>query len=91
MVMFDLPSKQAIKDNKNPVVQDSLKQLIAKADSYLTEEASWVMEKKQVPPSGDKHDILWIRPFQYFNALIIKRLFLQPPRFLISLLLLAVI
>jgi len=40
MVMFDLPSKQAIKDNKNPVVQDSLKQLIAKADSYLTEEAS---------------------------------------------------
>jgi hypothetical protein len=58
IVMFDLPSKQAIKDNKNPVVQESLKQLLAQADSYLTEEASSVMEKKQIPSSGDKHDFL---------------------------------
>lgn len=65
MIMFDLPSKQAIKDNKNPVVQDSLKQLIAKADSYLTEEASSVMEKKQIPPSGDKHDFLSLAPYRW--------------------------
>jgi hypothetical protein len=65
MVMFDLPSKQTIKDNKNPVVQDSLKQLLAHADSYLTEKASSVMEKKQIPPSDDKHDFLSLAPFSW--------------------------
>ncbi len=64
-VMFDLPSKQAIKDSKNQVVQDSLKQLLAQADSYLTQEASSVMEKKQVPPSGDKHDFLTLSPYSW--------------------------
>jgi hypothetical protein len=66
-VMFDLPSKQAIKDSKNPVVQDSLKQLLAKADSYLTEKASSVMEKKQVPSSGDKHDFFTLSPYSWPN------------------------
>jgi len=64
-VMFDLPSKQAIKDSKNPFVQDTLKQLLAQADSYLTEEASSVMEKKQVPSSGDKHDFLTLSPYSW--------------------------
>jgi Alginate lyase len=64
-VMFDLPSKQVIKDSKNPVVQDSLKQLLAKADSYLTENAPSVMDKNQTPPSGDKHDFLSLGSFYW--------------------------
>jgi hypothetical protein len=64
-VMFELPSKQAIKDNKNPIVQDSLKQLLAQADSYLTQEASSVMEKKQIASSGDKHDFLTLSPYSW--------------------------
>lgn len=64
-VMFDLPLKHLIKDNKNQVVQDSLKQLLAQADSYLTKEATSVMEKKQIPPSGDKHDFLTLAPYMW--------------------------
>jgi len=64
-VMFDLPLKHAIKDNKNQVVQDSFKQLLAQADSYLTKEATSVMEKKQIPPSGDKHDFLTLAPYMW--------------------------
>jgi hypothetical protein len=64
-VMFDLPLKPAMKDNKNQVVQDSLKQLLAQADSYLTKKATSVMEKKQIPPSGNKHDFLSLAPYRW--------------------------
>jgi hypothetical protein len=63
--MFDLPLKQAMKDNKNQIVQDSLNQLLAQADSYLTKEATSVMEKKQIPPSGNKHDFLSLAPYMW--------------------------
>jgi hypothetical protein len=64
-IMFDLPLKHTIKDNKNQVVQDSLKQFLVQADSYLTKEAPSVMEKKQIPPSGDKHDFLSLAPYMW--------------------------
>jgi hypothetical protein len=63
--MFDLPLKQSINDNKNQVVKDTLKQLLAQADSYLTKEATSVMEKKQIPPSGDIHDFLSLAPYMW--------------------------
>jgi hypothetical protein len=52
-VIFDLPLKHAVKDNKNQIAQESLKQLLGLADSYVTKEATSVMEKKQIPPSGN--------------------------------------
>jgi len=63
--MFDFPSKQAIEDNRNLVEYDTYKQLLAQADSYLTEEPSSVMEKKQAPSSGDKHDFLSLSPYYW--------------------------
>lgn len=65
IVAFDLPSKQAINDNKNPLLQGTIKQLLAQADFYLTENASSVMEKNQIPPSGDKHDFLSLSPYYW--------------------------
>ena len=65
IVVFDLPSKQAINDNKNPLLQGTIKQLLAQADFYLTENASSVMDKNQIPPSGDKHDFLSQSPYYW--------------------------
>lgn len=65
LTIFDLSLNDSIKDSKNIVVQDLLKQLLARADSYLLEEANSVMDKKQIPPSGDKHDFLSLAPFHW--------------------------
>jgi hypothetical protein len=64
-VIFDLPLKNAIKDNKNQIAQESFKQLLGQAESYLTKEAKSVVEKKQIPPSGDKHDFLSLAPYRW--------------------------
>jgi hypothetical protein len=64
-VIFDLPLKHAVKDNKNQIAQESLKQVLGLADSYVTKEATSVMEKKQIPPSGDKHDFLSLAPYRW--------------------------
>ena len=65
MLVFNLPPKDTIVDNKNPIVQESLRHLIARADSYLSLEADSIVEKSQVPPSGDKHDFLFLAPFHW--------------------------
>ena len=65
MTIFELPLKDSIKDSKSMVIQDLLKQLLTRADSYLMEEANSVMDKKQLPPSGDKHDFLSLAPFHW--------------------------
>jgi hypothetical protein len=64
-VMFVLPSKQAIEPYRNLVESDSFKQLLAQADSYLTKEPTSVMEKKQIPSSGNKHDFLSLSPYYW--------------------------
>jgi Alginate lyase len=71
LVVFDLPSKRAMNDNKNPLLQGTIKQLLAQADFYLTENASSVMDKTQIPPSGDKHDFLALSP--YYWPVVTKR------------------
>jgi hypothetical protein len=65
MSIFELPPKDSIKESKSKAIQDLLKQLLARADSYLLEEANSVMDKKQIPPSGDKHDFLSLAPFHW--------------------------
>jgi hypothetical protein len=65
MTIFELPLKDSIKDNKSMPIQELLKQLLERADSYRLEEANSVMDKKQIPPSGDKHDFLSLAPFHW--------------------------
>jgi Alginate lyase len=65
MTLFELPLKDSIKDSNSTIIQDLLKQLLERADSYLLEEANSVMDKKQIPPSGDKHDFLSLAPFHW--------------------------
>ena len=62
-VIFDLPSREMIKDDNNPVLRGMLNQLIALADSFLTKNPASVMDKEKLPPSGDKHDFLSLAPF----------------------------
>ena len=68
MVMFDLPSKQMIEANRSLVGDDPFKQLLAQADYYLTKKPDSVMEKKQIPSSGDKHDFLSLSPYYWPDA-----------------------
>ncbi|HJR85737.1 MAG TPA: alginate lyase family protein [Nitrososphaeraceae archaeon] len=65
LTIYDLSLKDSINDSKNEVVQDLLKQLLARADSYLLEEAKSVIDKTQIPPSGNKHDFLSLAPFHW--------------------------
>jgi Alginate lyase len=65
MVMLDLPSKQATEANRNLIESDPFKQLLAQANSYLTVEPGSVMEKKQTPSSGHKHDFLSLSPYYW--------------------------
>ena len=62
---FSLPLKETIVDSKNPIVQKSLRDLIARADSYLSLEPDSVVGKSRLPPSGDKHDFLSLAPFHW--------------------------
>ncbi|HJR84546.1 MAG TPA: alginate lyase family protein [Nitrososphaeraceae archaeon] len=65
LMVFDLPSKLTINENKNPVVKDLISQLIVEADSYLSKKVPSVMDKVRTPPSGDKHDFLSLAPFHW--------------------------
>jgi hypothetical protein len=58
-------AKKAVKDNINPVVKTSLNELLLQAKSYLKNEPRSVMEKKQLPSSGDKHDFLSLAPYMW--------------------------
>jgi Alginate lyase len=65
LVLFDLPSKQTINENRNPLVTDLIGQLVTEADSYLSKKSPSVMDKIRIPPSGDKHDFLSLAPFHW--------------------------
>ena len=65
LMAFDLPSKQSINENEDPVVSDLIIKLVAEADSYLSQKSPSVMDKTRTPPSGDKHDFLSLAPFQW--------------------------
>ena len=65
LMVFELPPKQTISENEDPVVNDLIMQLVAEADSYLSQKAPSVMDKTRMPPSGDKHDFLSLAPFHW--------------------------
>jgi len=68
MVAFDLPSISDIENNTNytnPVVVNSIKELVARANHYLLLEPKSVTEKQRFPPSGDKHDFFSLAPFRW--------------------------
>jgi Alginate lyase len=52
-------------DDSNTILQDSLKELLYQANSFITNKPTSVMEKTQSPPSGDKHDYLSISPYEW--------------------------
>lgn len=51
--------------NKDAAVMDAYKQLLKDAGKALKEGPFSVMEKKQVPPSGDKHDFMSLAPYHW--------------------------
>ena len=55
-------SKNAIQ-RKDPTVMPAFEALIAAADKMLDEGTFSVMNKKQTPPSGDKHDYMSMGPY----------------------------
>ena len=61
-IMFDLPSKQ-IKDKNNSVLEDSVKQLLLQANLILPMKPTSVVDKKQLPTSGDIHDFISLAPY----------------------------
>ena len=65
LMTFDLPSKQTINENEDPIVNDLIIKLVAEADSYLSQKSPSVMDKTRMPPSGDKHDFLSLAPFHW--------------------------
>jgi hypothetical protein len=55
-------AKASLAKNK-PSFRPALNKLITEADRALSMKPPTVMEKKQVPPSGDKHDYLSLAPY----------------------------
>ena len=57
-----LASKAALAAG-NASLKPALKQLLADADRRLEQKPASVMDKKQTPPSGDKHDFVSQAPY----------------------------
>jgi len=57
-------SKSAVKNN-DPVVMPAYKQLIKDAEKALKFGPVTVMEKTNLPPSGDKHDYMSLAPYHW--------------------------
>jgi Alginate lyase len=62
-----LPLKQQIQNNaiSDPVLQNSLEQLITQANSFVSLRPTSVVEKDEIPASGDKHDFLSLAPYRW--------------------------
>jgi len=62
-ILFKLPPKQVFETNRNQTENDSFRQLLSKADSYLSVKPTSVMEKNQTRFSVDKHDFVSLSPY----------------------------
>ena len=67
-------SSQAGSQNSNTgndpslqVLQNSIEQLLSQANSFLTLRSTSVIEKGEIPASGDKHDFLSLAPYRWPN------------------------
>jgi hypothetical protein len=60
-----LASAKARMVASDPSLQPALNQLLADADRRLSQKAVSVMDKNQIPPSGDKHDFISQAPYYW--------------------------
>jgi len=60
-------AKQVIKDDNNSVLQDALTRVLFDANHFLTKNPTSVVDKSQLPPSGNKHDFLSQTPYRWRN------------------------
>jgi hypothetical protein len=51
--------------NNNPILKASLKQLVLQANSFLSKSPRSVIDKTQMPASGDKHDYLSLSAYDW--------------------------
>jgi alginate lyase len=56
---------KSIKNNTDQILQDSLKELLMQADSFLDLKPNSVIEKSQLPAGSDKHDYLSLSPYRW--------------------------
>ena len=52
-------------NNHDPAIMPAYKQLLKEADNALAFGPVSVMEKKHLPPSGDKHDYMSLAPYHW--------------------------
>lgn len=60
-------AKEVVKNGNNSILQEALTQVLFEADHFLTKKPSSVMDKTQLPPSGNKHDFLSQNPYRWRN------------------------
>jgi hypothetical protein len=58
-------TKQQMDNNASNILQSSLKQLLVQANLFLTKNTTSVVEKTQIPPSGNKHDYYSLSPYYW--------------------------
>jgi Alginate lyase len=63
-----LAARQAVQNdnnNNNPILQTSVEQLLLQANSFVSLRPTSVIEKSEMPASGDKHDFLSLAPYRW--------------------------
>ncbi|HQW85446.1 MAG TPA: alginate lyase family protein, partial [Ferruginibacter sp.] len=63
-----LERNKAAINNKDAAVMPAYKQLLKDADKALKFEPVSVMEKTNIPPSGDKHDYMSLAPYFWYDS-----------------------
>ncbi len=69
-VVMDMAAIAAAREkvqHKDPAVKGMLEQLLSEAGKALAKRAPSVMDKKMVPPSGDRHDYMSVGPYWWPN------------------------
>jgi Alginate lyase len=59
--------KQAVMRHDDSIMQEFLKKLLGEADSFLSKKPMSVIDKTQLPPSGDKHDFYSLAAYEWPN------------------------
>src|SRR4029078_4643633 len=59
--------KEIVKDNNsnNTILKNALFQLISQANIFLTKKPTSVVDKGELPPSGDIHDFFSLAPYRW--------------------------
>jgi hypothetical protein len=59
--------KQAAIRHDDSIMQEFLKKLLGEANSFLSKKPTSVINKTQLPPSGNKHDFYSLAPYKWPN------------------------